>query len=198
MAEQEIIREIEITNKSDKVCLVKVDCQKYNIIQQDSAQAIGNSQASSNSSSKSSEYSGSVSASGGVYSGSASYSQKNQNADSSSASTSNNKSKSGSVQKSFSEFMQAGFVQIKPNKTKPFAVPNNKLCYITVANTNINNWAVDVTKRSKFVFDGDDLDPVETKQKGVEEKEEKKETPVFEIRKVSAYRYQSDKGSGAE
>eukprot|EP01084_Bolivina_argentea_P201449 344336_1 len=175
MAEQEIIREIEITNKSDKVCLVKVDCQKYNIIQQDSAQAIGNSQASSNSSSKSSEYSGSVSASGGVYSGSASYSQKNQNADSSSASTSNNKSKSGSVQKSFSEFMQAGFVQIKPNKTKPFAVPNNKLCYITVANTNINNWAVDVTKRSKFVFDGDDLDPVETKQKGVEEKEEKKE-----------------------
>eukprot|EP01084_Bolivina_argentea_P196908 337526_1 len=166
-------RDVIITNKHQKKgCIIRVASQRSNITSHTYAQLQESLHSESNSKKTTDSASVGVGYGGVSVNVSASHSEENQSA----FSDQKKQATMNDVKVTYSKFIEVGFIEIRPGKSKKFAV-QGVLCYITVANSkaNINNWP---TRGSQFVFTNDeDLDEVEIEEK-IEKKIEKKVEPT--------------------
>eukprot|EP01084_Bolivina_argentea_P032327 59806_1 len=163
MAAQKKFRNVEIINQGNKECLIRCKSQSSQI----TALKISESWAQSQSQSSSKGQSSGNSVGGGFGGFNANISHDESKNQSQASSSSSSGSGALSWNKIYSDFIQAGYVKIRPGNSKRFAVSTEE-CYISVAtfdaklqqlkDVGINNWQ---TIGSKFIFDKhDDLQEV--------------------------------------
>eukprot|EP01084_Bolivina_argentea_P175199 303449_1 len=146
---QQPISNICISNTSNRTCLIRAASQKSTITQSQYKIALSQAQSNENLSKHSAEID-----------------KVNVSTEHSSKNSSSSSSKySSSWTKAYSAFLDEGFNQIKPGKTRRFAV-EGKIYFVSAVVLDgtpvyINNWN---TQHTEFEFNGDDLVEINVKK----------------------------------